>query len=355
MNAVEFAYNSNLLKGTSATKFSPGASMTRGMFVQVLANKTSNYYEDYYKQRYSYYDDVNINSWMSPSIRWASDIRIVSGTSTTSFFPVRALNREEMAVMLYNYVEKTENDKSYNSNKAKAFSDYSLVSSWAKTAIEWAVDKNIISGSNGKINPKGKATRAQVAQIFKNADYLLVKDYVKAEDNPPTKANIAMLFSRSNHLNMGILAMEYNFNNPLYIDSLSYPCYNVIGMNSVEDISKYLLSFLTLDAALECIEDATLFELDGSIYSMIPPHGYTTDYNSDSIKIESVNENVYLVSIDYFFFAPTTYGGTSVMEIILENGDYKISKPYCYTYQKNTPSLYSDSKVLPYYLLYKVW
>ena len=70
-----------------------------------------------------------------------------------------------MAVMMYRYAQY----KGYNvtgSNDLSSFPDASSVSDFAKTAVQWAVDKKIITGDRGSINPQGNADRAQCAAII---------------------------------------------------------------------------------------------------------------------------------------------------------------------------------------------
>lgn len=352
--AVDYVYENGLFNGTSSTTFTPSKAMTRGMFVQVLANMTTSYDADYYKARDSYYEDVYKKSWMSAAVRWASDARIVNGTSVTRFSPDNALTREQMAVMLFNYAEKSGNSVDYSTAKAETFSDYTSVSSWAKQAIAWAVDNGVINGTDGLLNPKGTATRAQVAQVFMNAKELLVKKTIDIGTPEPTKANIAMLFSRSIGLDMGKLALECNFDNPVYISGTSYPNHNyrVIGLKDENEIAAYLSSFMTSELALGILAEAELHEKNGSVYITIPPHGMTTGYNADSVKIVSGSEGVYAVSIDIYFFIPTTYGGTSEMNLVYENGEYKIAGYNDY-YEVSNPVAIGDW--LPHYLEYKPW
>ena len=352
--AVDYVYESGLFDGTSSSTFTPGKAMTRGMFVQVLANMTTNYDAGYYKARDSYYTDVLKKSWMSAAVRWASDARIVNGTSVTRFSPDRALTREQMAVMLFNYAEKSGNSVDYSTAKAGSFSDYTSVSSWAKQAIAWAVDNGVINGTDGLLNPKGTATRAQVAQVFMNAKELFVNKAIDIGTPEPTKANIAMLFSRAIGLDMGKLAIEYDHNNPVYISDSSYPHHNyrVIGLKDENEIAAYLSSFMTSELALGVLAEAELHAKNGSVYITIAPHGMTTGFNADSVKIVSGSEGAYAVSIDIYFFIPTTYGGTSEMNLVYENGEYKIAGYNDY-YEVSNPVAIGDW--LPHYLEYKPW
>jgi hypothetical protein len=77
-----------------------------------------------------------------------------------------------MAVIFYRYAEKSGYDLTYSAEKYNAFADSASVSSYAVTALQWAVSHGVINGSDGKLIPQDKATRAQVAQIFLNFSQL---------------------------------------------------------------------------------------------------------------------------------------------------------------------------------------
>ena len=52
--------------------------------------------------------------------------------------------------------------------KAKAYPDFALVSDFAEDAVIWAIDRGIINGKSGKIEPQGTAQRCEIAQIMYN-------------------------------------------------------------------------------------------------------------------------------------------------------------------------------------------
>ena len=52
--------------------------------------------------------------------------------------------------------------------RAETFADWEAVDSWAKEAVSWMVGNYYLNGSSGLLEPAGKATRAQVAQILMN-------------------------------------------------------------------------------------------------------------------------------------------------------------------------------------------
>lgn len=64
--------------------------------------------------------------------------------------------------MLYRFA-KTQGKDVSASAKLTGFADSGKVASYAKEALSWASAKGIMSGSNGKLNPEGTATRAHFA------------------------------------------------------------------------------------------------------------------------------------------------------------------------------------------------
>ena len=81
------------------------------------------------------------------------------------FGPTDNITREQLAVILYKYAKYKGKDVS-KTNDLSAFSDKGKVASYALKQVKWAVGAGVITGSNGKLNPKGNATRAEVAAMM---------------------------------------------------------------------------------------------------------------------------------------------------------------------------------------------
>lgn len=169
---VDYVAEKGLLNGTSQTTFGPEASMTRGMFVTVLGNMTGIDTGLYPGSRF---DDVPASEYYASRINWATENGIVSGLGGGKFGPNNSVTREQAATMLYNYAKRTGNDTSYSASVYNSFPDTSAVSSYAVEPLKWATSQGIINGSDGKLNPQGTATRAQIAAILHNAEKVLVK------------------------------------------------------------------------------------------------------------------------------------------------------------------------------------
>jgi len=164
-DAVSFVYTNNLFGGTSATTFSPGLAMTRGMFVTVLhrldgtpAAGTGGGFSDVRDPAQYYYD----------AVAWANTNKIVEGYSDGTFKPNLTISREQMATIMHRYAAYKNKNMSSSSAAFDAFPDKDAVSSYATQAVRWAVSWEIIRGSGGRILPQNTATRAEVAQIVVN-------------------------------------------------------------------------------------------------------------------------------------------------------------------------------------------
>lgn len=144
--AVNYVHEKGLMNGTSSNAFSPNANTTRGMIVTILARV----------------EGVNTSGalWYAAGQKWAMDNGISDGTNMPS-----VITREQLATILYRYAKQ----KGYDVSKSAAltgFSDADKVSGYAAEAMQWAVAEGLLQGSNGKLNPQGSATRAQVATIL---------------------------------------------------------------------------------------------------------------------------------------------------------------------------------------------
>lgn len=158
--AIKYAYGKGMFSGTSEDKFSPSKSMTRGMFVTVLG-RLAGAGTEYSSTGFS---DVLQSDYYAPYIRWAVDNKLVKGKSSNAFEPNQAITREEMAVILANYVEMLGKDITL---EGKEFADEKEISIWAKDSVKLIQALGLIQGKEGnKFDPKSTATRAEVAVIF---------------------------------------------------------------------------------------------------------------------------------------------------------------------------------------------
>ena len=159
---IEWAYAMGYISGTSATTFSPDQTITRGMLVTILYRIAGSP-----AAGTSSFTDVPSNQYYAKAVAWAESGGVVSGLTDTTFGPSQNITREQLASILYRYARQKGLDVSARGNLSQ-FKDTSSISSYAGTAISWAVGEGIVNGrGNGTLDPKGKATRAEAAVMLK--------------------------------------------------------------------------------------------------------------------------------------------------------------------------------------------
>ena len=163
--AVNYAYHNGITGGTGDNSFSPDVSLTRGMYVTMLAKIDGAELEKYAGK--NTFTDVASGTWYHNAVEWAYENGIVSGTGSGIFSPNTPVDREQIALMIYKYSQYKGNNISVTNNNLSGFSDASKISTWAKDAMNYAVEVGLISGVGGNmIFPKSGATRAQSIQIL---------------------------------------------------------------------------------------------------------------------------------------------------------------------------------------------
>ncbi|MEG1500426.1 MAG: S-layer homology domain-containing protein [Clostridiales bacterium] len=184
-NAVSFVSSHELFSGMGNGRFNPNDSMTRGMLVTVLGRL---YAEDLGSASASYLD-VNKSAWYSQSIAWASKNKIVDGIGNAKFAPNKAVSREELAVIIYNYAKFSGLDTNQTAD-IKGFADYKKVSPWAEKQLQWAFATGLLKGgANNTLAPQDKATRAEVAAITERFCSLLNSNAKISKTTVDTTAN----------------------------------------------------------------------------------------------------------------------------------------------------------------------
>lgn len=172
-DAVMYSYENGIFKGTNeaGTLFSPDRTMTRAEFTTTLFRIAGANKADY--QGEVGFDDVAEGKWMSAPIKWAAENSVVSGNGKGGFNPNGMLNREQLAVILYNYAAGIRDVSEYDEAVFESFADKASVSSWAVPALKWMTGIGLLTGTgNNNVSPKMTATRAQAAQILKRYNEL---------------------------------------------------------------------------------------------------------------------------------------------------------------------------------------
>ena len=170
-DAVMYCAENKYINGYAASNlFGALDAIRRQDFVCILANYCGADLSGYGEK--SYFPDVPTGTYYTAAVNWACEKGIVSGYSNGYFGAGDLMGREQLVTMLYNFAKQYYKiDVTADGTKAQSMVDYGQVSVWAKTPIEWAVDKGVISGKGGvNIAPYDAAARCEIAQIIKNID-----------------------------------------------------------------------------------------------------------------------------------------------------------------------------------------
>ncbi|MBR4880806.1 MAG: S-layer homology domain-containing protein, partial [Clostridia bacterium] len=164
--AVEYCFENGLMSGMSETTFAPTGKVTREQFVKTLANMEGINEADY-KVEESPFKDVKLGQWYAPAVEWARQTGIVAGLSADTFGIGKPVTREQIARLLRGYAEYKGKEIKETSDLS-AFPDADKISDWALDGFKYAIANGIFKGNaKNEINPRGGATRAELATILK--------------------------------------------------------------------------------------------------------------------------------------------------------------------------------------------
>lgn len=163
--ACLWANKVNYMNGTAALYFAPKADLSRSMVVKILAAIDNADLKQY--EGMSVYDDVSEDSWYSSAVAWATEKGVASGIGEGLFAPKTLVSRQQLATFLCAYAEYKGVNTSSDFDISN-YSDEANISSWAYSAVKWAVENNLITGTgDNTLSPKTITTRAQMAVIIR--------------------------------------------------------------------------------------------------------------------------------------------------------------------------------------------
>ena len=166
---IQYCVTHGIMGGMGDGTFAPTGTTTRAQIVQILYNLEGTPAVS----GTTPFTDLTAN-WYKPAILWAYQNNVVAGTSPTTFAPDQPVTREQIAVILTQYMfHVLKMERTWTPADLSTFPDGAQVSSWAKEAMQDAVALGLINGSkapDGKVylDPQGSATRQQVATILMN-------------------------------------------------------------------------------------------------------------------------------------------------------------------------------------------
>lgn len=156
-NVVSQAYGKGLISGMSDTEFSPESSVTGAQLIMML-----------YRADDNTVSEQTSGNWYDEAVDWAKEKSIISDNNGWTFDANADLTREQMMVLLYNYLQYKGNDLSALDDLS-SYTDSSEISAYAENAVKALVGKGIIEGDGKTLRPLSSLTRAETAVILINA------------------------------------------------------------------------------------------------------------------------------------------------------------------------------------------
>ena len=166
---IQYCVTHGIMGGMGDGTFAPTGTTTRAQIVQILYNLEGTPAVS----GTTPFTDLTAN-WYKPAILWAYQNNVVAGTSPTTFDPDQPVTREQIAVILTEYMfHVLKMERTWTPADLSTFPDGANVSSWAKEAMQDAVALGLINGTKASddmvyLDPQGSATRQQVATILMN-------------------------------------------------------------------------------------------------------------------------------------------------------------------------------------------
>ena len=166
---IQYCVTHGIMGGMGDGTFAPTGTTTRAQIVQILYNLEGTPAVS----GTTPFTDLTAN-WYKPAILWAYQNNVVAGTSPTTFDPEGPVTREQIAVILTQYMfHVLKMERTWTPADLSTFPDGAQVSSWAKEAMQDAVALGLINGTKASdglvyLDPQGSATRQQVATILMN-------------------------------------------------------------------------------------------------------------------------------------------------------------------------------------------
>ncbi len=156
-DGVHYCLENGLMTGYTASRFGPNDYLTRAQLTQILYNLAGRPAVS----GSSGFKDVPEEAWYAGAVAWARCTGVVSGYSDTRFAPGDLITREQLAAMIWRYAGSP-----VFPDVALDFKDSQAVSGYAVTALRWAAAEGIVVGSDGSLNPRDPATRAQASAMI---------------------------------------------------------------------------------------------------------------------------------------------------------------------------------------------
>ena len=160
-DGVKSVYESNLMRGTSADKFDPDGTLTRGMCAAILYRAAK---EPAVKAAATF-SDVDAGAYYADAVAWAESEGVVKGKTATEFDPDGEITRAEFSTMMYRYLDAEDLELPETRDGEPADADD--IPDYAAEAVDALYDAEVVNGrENGEFDPDADITRAEAASVL---------------------------------------------------------------------------------------------------------------------------------------------------------------------------------------------
>jgi hypothetical protein len=281
----------------------------------------------------SSFSDVPEGQWYTPYVNWAAEQGISDGTGDGTFSPNQEITREQMATLIYRYVDAYGLSLQESDAAVNAFTDSSDISAYAVDAVELMRKTGIMVGDDSqKFSPKDNATRAEAATVC-------VRLITQAEE--PAEEPTEEEFDSAYFADLLPKATKYVYDwylDPVYVDkndvitgqikayglTRSFYAVNVPGITTMEALrqqSHQYYTYSTIGVLEEVYVKQAFVEQDGKLY-LTGAIGLGGDsYSKIYVDSKKVSDTQYQVTI----YGTWSYQeGTDVTTVnyVLEDGQW---------------------------------
>ncbi|MEG1139970.1 MAG: S-layer homology domain-containing protein [Lachnospiraceae bacterium] len=168
---IEFVTARGLLSGKNKTKFSPNTAMTRGMFVTALGRLAGVNVRGYKKSSFT---DIKSTDYFMGYVEWANKNGIVKGTSATTFSPNAAITRQEMAVIMKNYAKTMNYTLPKTRTAVTFADNANIASWAADEVKSMQMAGVIMGKDGNRFDPTSSITRAEASAVLRRYIELVI-------------------------------------------------------------------------------------------------------------------------------------------------------------------------------------
>ena len=161
-DAVNWTVEKEITSGVSRDVFAPNQDCTRADFVTFLWRAAGKPVVNYAMS----FSDVKESSYYAEAVRWAASLGIVTGLSKNTFGAANAVTREQAVTMLWRFAKQQGFDTTQGGLAIREYNDYDSLSEYAREAMAWAVNTEILKGANNRLLPDAACTRAQLVTLL---------------------------------------------------------------------------------------------------------------------------------------------------------------------------------------------